>query len=98
MRPAEGPGQPEGMQLYASRCSVSALKEILGDEGRVPEYLGCGTTAQAGHILEPFASVVCNGYIASMIIPREKVVNVCPGSALPLAYCRAFEGEAGDGE
>jgi hypothetical protein len=77
---------------------MSALMEILGDEGHVPEHLGCATITQAGHILEPFASVVCNGYIASMIIPREKVANVCPGSALPLAYCRAFEGEAVDGE
>ena len=93
-----GPVRPEGVGMYDSRCSPPALMALLDEEGRAPDYFVWASNAPASRILEPFAFVVCNGFLASVTARKERTVRLHPGTVLPLTYGRAFEREPDDGD
>ncbi len=96
-RPGQAPG-PGGDRLYASRCSAPALVEIVNDEGWGPACFLPAPDCPAGRVLEPFAFVVCGGFISFLNSRRGHLAEIRPGSALPLSYGRLLEDAPGNGD
>jgi hypothetical protein len=84
--------------LYASRCSIHAIAEILSDQGGMPEHLMYASGSDAADVFEPLAFVVCNGCLAALAAVKGEAVSLRTGSALPITYRKMLQEEGGDGD
>lgn len=92
------PGDPEGVGLYASRCSIHAIAEILSKHQAAAEHIMYAAGSRNADVFEPFAFVVCNGFLAAAIAVRGQAVSLRSDSALPVGCGRMLEEEGGDGD